>query len=195
MFESMIFPFSLLAGYVIRSLEGKQKSLWPRPSRPTMPGEPGECGWLVVGCFLGVDIFFWCPRHFQERKISGWLVGVGFFPIFFGFFFTPEFCWGRFFTHFDVVSIFFSLGLVETTKKDLMTWGKALKTYVMLRICSKARCHQCSQRSNGVEDIERNPYIDKMQMVSQLLPKAILLNMPIVFFHDILAKWAPTKYK
>lgn len=46
-----------------------------------------------------------------------------------------------------------------------------------------------------VEDIERNPYIDRMQMVSQLLPKAILLNMPIVFFHDILAKWAPTKYK
>ena len=76
-------------------------------------------GWLF---FRGGHFFFDVQDiSKRERSLGGWLVGVGFFPIFFGIGFTLEFCWGRFFTHFDVVSIFFSLGLVETTKKDLMT--------------------------------------------------------------------------
>ena len=43
-----------------------------------MPGEPGECGWLVVGCFLGVDIFFFDVQDIskRERSLGGWLVLV-----------------------------------------------------------------------------------------------------------------------
>ena len=97
MFESMSFPFSLLAGYVIRSLEGKQKSLWPRPSRPTMPGEPGECGWLVVGCFLGVDIFFLMSKTFPREK-DLWVVGwCWFLPNIFWVFFHPGILLGKIF--------------------------------------------------------------------------------------------------